>query len=383
MPRMLRTAALACLLLALVPAAAAAASRSATARALDAQMRSAGPSSGALVVDLDTGDQIYALRADTPRMPASVEKLYTSATTLRRLGASGRLSTTVLAETAPDAGRRRRRRPLPAGGGDPTFDVLDSNRLAQQVADAGIVEVTGRVIGDESAFDARRGVPSSAFRLTSEVGPLSALTFNRGRTGRRAPYWQNRPANFAAAAFTKQLRAPRRRRRRGARRGRTRGGRRPARRVALAARHRAAAADEPAVGQLHGRDAVKVLGDALRRRGQHRGRRRVSSATSSPSSSSRRRSSTARGSRARTARRPRDVVALLDGARAATPRSSARSPWPGAAGRSRRACAARVAQDRCRAKTGTLRDVSALAGYCTTTSGRQVAFAFLMNYVSP
>jgi D-alanyl-D-alanine carboxypeptidase/D-alanyl-D-alanine-endopeptidase (penicillin-binding protein 4) len=42
-----------------------------------------------------------------------------------------------------------------------------------------------------------------------------------------------------------------------------------------------------------------------------------------------------------------------------------------------------VAQDRCRAKTGTLRDVSALAGYCTTTRGGNVAFAFLMNYVSP
>ena len=42
-----------------------------------------------------------------------------------------------------------------------------------------------------------------------------------------------------------------------------------------------------------------------------------------------------------------------------------------------------AAQDRCHAKTGTLRDVSALAGYCTTVGGRQVAFAFLMNYVNP
>ena len=42
-----------------------------------------------------------------------------------------------------------------------------------------------------------------------------------------------------------------------------------------------------------------------------------------------------------------------------------------------------TAQDRCRAKTGTLHDVSALAGYCTTTAGSTVAFAFLMNYVSP
>ena len=41
-----------------------------------------------------------------------------------------------------------------------------------------------------------------------------------------------------------------------------------------------------------------------------------------------------------------------------------------------------AAQDRCRAKTGTLRDVSALAGYCTTTAGERVAFAFLMNYVN-
>jgi serine-type D-Ala-D-Ala carboxypeptidase/endopeptidase (penicillin-binding protein 4) len=41
-----------------------------------------------------------------------------------------------------------------------------------------------------------------------------------------------------------------------------------------------------------------------------------------------------------------------------------------------------AAQDRCHAKTGTLHDVSALAGYCTTTTGSHVAFAFLMNYTS-
>jgi D-alanyl-D-alanine carboxypeptidase/D-alanyl-D-alanine-endopeptidase (penicillin-binding protein 4) len=42
-----------------------------------------------------------------------------------------------------------------------------------------------------------------------------------------------------------------------------------------------------------------------------------------------------------------------------------------------------TAQDRCHAKTGTLRDVSALAGYCTTVGGERVAFAFLMNGVYP
>ena len=42
-----------------------------------------------------------------------------------------------------------------------------------------------------------------------------------------------------------------------------------------------------------------------------------------------------------------------------------------------------AAQDNCHAKTGTLRDVSALAGYCTTTGGERVAFAFMMNRVWP
>ena len=42
-----------------------------------------------------------------------------------------------------------------------------------------------------------------------------------------------------------------------------------------------------------------------------------------------------------------------------------------------------AAQDNCHAKTGTLHDVSALAGYCTTAGGRKIAFAFLMNQVWP
>ena len=42
-----------------------------------------------------------------------------------------------------------------------------------------------------------------------------------------------------------------------------------------------------------------------------------------------------------------------------------------------------AARDACHAKTGTLHDVSALAGYCQTRDGGQLAFAFLMNGVYP
>jgi serine-type D-Ala-D-Ala carboxypeptidase/endopeptidase (penicillin-binding protein 4) len=379
---MIRTAALASLFLALlVPATASAAGRAATARALDAQMRHAGSSSGALAVDLDSGRQIYSLRADTQRMPASVQKLYTSATSLRRLGATGRLSTTVLAEAEPGEGGVVEGNLYLRGGGDPNFGLLDSNRLAQQVADAGIVAVTGRVIGDESWFDTRRGVPSSGFRLTSEVGPLSALTFNRGRTGRRAPYWQNRPANFAATAFAKQLRHLGVDVAKNARRGRT-----PKDAVAIGAWRSRPVTDllrlmnQPS-DNFMAEMLVKVLGAQFRGAGSTSAGTHVMNdelqeldiAPKLVDGSGLSRSD-------RTS--PREVVRLLTehGGDAAFTGSLAVAGRSGTVATRMRGTAA---QDRCRAKTGTLRDVSALAGYCTTTGGRHVAFAFLMNYVSP
>jgi serine-type D-Ala-D-Ala carboxypeptidase/endopeptidase (penicillin-binding protein 4) len=381
-PGSARAAALACLLLALLlPAAASAAGRTGTARALDAQMRYAGGGSSAFVVDLDSGTEIYGLRVDTPRMPASVQKLYTSATTLRRLGASGRLSTSVLAQTAPDAAGIVVGDLYLKGGGDPTFDLLDSNHLAQQVADAGITEVTGRVIGDESAFDTRRGVPSSGFRLTSEVGPLSALTFNRGRTGRRAPFWQNRPANFAATAFTKQLRGLGVDVVRKARPGGTPGA------AALVTAWRSQPVTE-LLRQMNqpsdnfmAETLIKVLGAQYGGAGSTAAGARVISEELGELDIAPRIVDGSGLSRSdRTS--PRDVVTLLGelGGDAAFTGSL------GVAGRSGTVATrmrGTAAQDRCRAKTGTLRDVSALAGYCTTVAGRQVAFAFLMNYVSP
>jgi D-alanyl-D-alanine carboxypeptidase/D-alanyl-D-alanine-endopeptidase (penicillin-binding protein 4) len=42
-----------------------------------------------------------------------------------------------------------------------------------------------------------------------------------------------------------------------------------------------------------------------------------------------------------------------------------------------------AAAGRCPSKTGTLRGVSALAGYCITASGRTLAFAVLSNGIYP
>jgi serine-type D-Ala-D-Ala carboxypeptidase/endopeptidase (penicillin-binding protein 4) len=376
-----RIVALACLLAALAAPAASAKGRAATARALALQMRSAGPSSGALAVDLESGRTIYSRRADIPRMPASVQKLYTSFAALRRLGSGGRLQTSVLADAAPDDAGVVDGDLYLRGSGDPTFGTLAAARLARQVADAGVVAVTGRVRGDESAFDLRRGVPSSAFRLTSEVGPLSALTYNRGRSGRRSPFWQRRPARFAARAFTKQLLLA------GVdvqRRGST--GRAPADAAPVAEWRSLPVSDllrlmNPPSDNFMAETFVKVLGAQFGATGStlegtevvrdELGKLDLAPAVVDGSGLSR---------SDRTS--PRDVVALLDelDGDAAFTGSLAIAGRTGTLETRMRGSAA---QDRCRAKTGTLRDVSALAGYCSTSHGGHVAFAFLMNYVSP
>src|SRR5215217_1820922 len=97
-----RAALLAILLLAVLAPSAAAGGLAATKRALAREMALAGSQSGAYVVDLDTGAKLFARSPDVPRVPASVNKLYTTSTALRRFGPEHTFETEVLAATAPD-----------------------------------------------------------------------------------------------------------------------------------------------------------------------------------------------------------------------------------------------------------------------------------------
>ena len=45
------------------------------------------------------------------------------------------------------------------GGGDPTFDTAAARSFARALARTGVTRVTGRVVGDETAFDTLRGGP--------------------------------------------------------------------------------------------------------------------------------------------------------------------------------------------------------------------------------
>jgi serine-type D-Ala-D-Ala carboxypeptidase/endopeptidase (penicillin-binding protein 4) len=371
-------------LLALLAGPAQAAGLSATKRVLNREMRHAGASSGAYVVDMDTGRTLYSRRANTPRMPASVEKLYTSSTALLLYGAQGHLTTTVLASALPDATGLVPGNLVLRGGGDPTFDKRALGRLAAKLVRGGLTHVEGRVVGDESAFDAFRGVPSSGYSLTSDVGPLSALSYDHGVTGKRRPFWQRSPAWFTAHALTSALR------RRGVRiDGKPRAGRASTGMVPLLEWNSPAFGDivremnQPSDNYM-AETLAKDLGASF------------GAAGSTSDGAAVVRSTVARfgisptivdGSGLSRSDRtsPRQVVKLLTGMAGteAGPVLDASLPVVGRNGTMYRRMRGTAAQDRCHTKTGTLHDVSSLAGYCTTVSGERIAFAFLMNYVYP
>jgi D-alanyl-D-alanine carboxypeptidase/D-alanyl-D-alanine-endopeptidase (penicillin-binding protein 4) len=384
MARLLRLTTLALVACALLPAASPAAGPTATRKALASQMRFAGGGSGALAIDLDSGRQIFSSRPDTPRMPASVNKLFTTSTALTLYGVDGHLVTRALGDNAIDPAGVLVGNLYLRGGGDPSFGSRQAGELADQLVGAGLSEITGRVIGDESAFDPLRGPPSEGYRTSSEVGPLSALTFNRGRTGKRRPYFQANPALFAAREFDRALR------RRGVIRGAS-----PRRGRATVTSIDLAEYRSPSIAELarltnqpsdnfNAETLIKALGSEFGTGG-----------TTSAGAVVVRRTMAGFGLRPRVVdgsglsrsdrTTPRQVVTLLEhmNGEVAGPAFESSLSVAGRSGtlfdRMRRT----AARDRCHGKTGTLRDVSALAGYCQTTAGARVAFAILMNGVSP
>lgn len=376
---------LAAILIALLaPAAAAGAGPELTRRALAAEMRYAGGASGALAVDLDTGEEIYASRADVARVPASVAKLYTTASALLRFGEEATLETAAVAAVPIDELGILTTDLYLVGGGDPTFDSGEIARLADALSTAGLAVVQGRVHGDESLFDTRRGGPESAWVTSPWVGPLSALSYNRGRTGLRRPYWQAEPARTAARALAAALR----------RRGvevpqKVRVGRAPEEALELAAvaspamRSLVRLANVPSDNFI-AETLIKGLGAAYGGAGSTTAGARVVRSTMARLGV---RPQVADGSGLSTANRtsPRQVVELLaamaeNGLYETFRTSLAIAGRTGTLSTRMRRSPARA---RCRAKTGTLRTVSALAGYCHTTGGSRVAFAFLMNGVYP
>jgi D-alanyl-D-alanine carboxypeptidase/D-alanyl-D-alanine-endopeptidase (penicillin-binding protein 4) len=396
MPPVVKPAAVLALLAALVPAPAGAdAAQTALASRLSSQMRAAGGSSGAYVWNLSQGRRAFAWRAGVPRVLASNAKLFTTSAALARFGTEGTLGTEVLGRGSLSEDGTWRGDLFLRGGGDPTFGSSRFTRraysggatveaLARALAGAGIERVTGRVIGDESRFDSLRGGPDSGWATSIWVGPLSALSFNRGLATERGGGFQASPPLFAAARLRDALAARGVRVRRAARAG-----------IAPAGLDVMASTDSPPMARLvrltnkssdnfFAEMLLKDLALQARGRGTTPAGARLAAAFARRLGSGARLvdgSGLARGDRAS----PHRVVRLLAAMRLRGEWGALLGSLPvaGRDGTLADRMRSGPARDRCRAKTGTLSNVSALSGVCEGRSGDLYAFSILMNRVYP
>lgn len=384
-------AALACLVVA-VPPAGAAPLRDSLAR----YMRSAGPSSGAFVQNATTGKVVFRWRHARPRILASNTKLFTTAAALARFGTEGRLHTDVRGDGELDADGVYRGSLYLVGGGDPTFGSTSFagrsygssatvEALAAKLERTGIERVTGRVYGDESRFDSLRGGPESGFGTSPYVGPLSALAYNRGFAdeGGRS-YQANMPA-FAAARLDAALEA------RGIRVRRA-----PSARRRPAGSDLLALVESPTMARLaqltnkpsdnfFAEMLVKDLALQATGQGTTRGgakiaagfARRLGTAPAALADGS----GLSRGNRASPVRVAKFLMAMRDRDEFSEFFTSLSiAGRDGTLGPRMRSGPAR---NRCRGKTGTLSNVTAVSGYCRALSGQTYVFSILMNSVDP
>ncbi|HUF32558.1 MAG TPA: D-alanyl-D-alanine carboxypeptidase/D-alanyl-D-alanine-endopeptidase [Acidimicrobiales bacterium] len=188
--------------------------------ALDAVVQATPPGS-CLVVE--QGDRTLVDHLpNEPVVPASTLKLLTAVAVLEHLPADERLVTTAVVAADPVEGIVEGDLWL-VGGGDPVLGTADwaasfrrqpalvtlLEAVADRVRDAGITVVRGGVIGDESRYDQQRYVASWPVRyaLDGQIGPLSALSVNDGfsRVPPMLPFAD--PAVGAAGVLTELLRA--------------------------------------------------------------------------------------------------------------------------------------------------------------------------------
>jgi D-alanyl-D-alanine carboxypeptidase/D-alanyl-D-alanine-endopeptidase (penicillin-binding protein 4) len=362
---------------------------------LTRSLRLGGGASGVQVLDLDSRRVLFARRASIARVPASNEKLFTSAAALLRFGADGRLSTGVFGDGRIGADGTYVGNLYLKGGGDPTFGSTSFTRraygsgatvtqLAQAVATLGIVRVRGRVLGDESFFDQLRGTPAEGFALSTEVtGQLSALAYNRGLARESGGSFQRRPATFAAARLRAEL----------VRRGVSVTG-------SAGERTTPASAEELAVTQSPPLATILRLTNApsdnffaemlLKGLGARFGAGGTTASGAAVARTRLRRlgvrprmvdgSGLSRADRTT----PATIVRLLDRmhSNALAAPFEASLAVAGRTGTLAPRMRGTAAQGRCRGKTGTLSDVSALSGLCVTRGGHTLAFSILFNRVN-
>jgi D-alanyl-D-alanine carboxypeptidase/D-alanyl-D-alanine-endopeptidase (penicillin-binding protein 4) len=359
-------------------------------------MRAAGNYSGAYVQDLTTGQTLYFKNARTLRLPASVQKLYTTTTALLDFGPNATLTTSVLGVGQQSGGTFSGTLYL-RGGGDPTFgsagfDHANYNagaslqRLVFNLeATTGIHALNGSVVADESMFDSDRGTPATGEQPSIDVeGELSALSFNRGWANNDGTVFFKHPATESGQQFVSALKAAGIRVPRSVR---VTSGRTPANANRLTVVHSPRIAKLIALtntpsDNFFAETLLKDLGARYGTAGTTAAGAAVVRSKISQSLGIHLRVNDGSGLSRFDRTTPFDVVALLR-QMAQNPAFTGSLAVAGETGTLIHEMRGTDAQGRCRGKTGTLHDVSNVAGYCTARDGHTLAYALMMNGIVP
>jgi D-alanyl-D-alanine carboxypeptidase/D-alanyl-D-alanine-endopeptidase (penicillin-binding protein 4) len=363
---------------------------------LSTSMRAAGGSSGALVLDLNTGQTLFSDNPHIGRLPASVQKLYTTSTALLKFGPQGTLSTSVLGvgsmQGATFTGSLYLR-----GGGDPTFGSAGfdhanygtganvQNLVRQLRAATGLGAVAGTIVADESMLDSRRGTPATGYAPSGYVeGVLSALSFNRGWADAYGSAYVRHPAiesgqQFAAALRAAGVRVP----------AATpiRAGITPVDAQALTALPSPpmttllALTNTPS-DNFFAETLLKDLGARFGAAGSTIAGVGVVAATIATTFGLHPRFDDGSGLSGYDRTTPYDVVSLLRQQAGDRPFTSSLAV-AGETGTLAHEMRGTYAQGRCRGKTGTLTNASNVVGYCHARDGHTLAYALLMNNIDP
>jgi len=164
---------------------------------LDAWL-AASPATTCLVVDAE-GREAYGHNPATPVTGASTQKLLTATGLLLALGPEATFDTTAVAAQAPNGGVVAGDLFLVGGGdarlGTPDWPpdspgtrdrvIDDIDGLASAIAAAGVTRIGGSVVGDGSRYDDQHYEASLPTRLIEQdqVGPIGGLMVNDGFSG--------------------------------------------------------------------------------------------------------------------------------------------------------------------------------------------------------
>ena len=208
-----------CLVLALTLPAPAGAAASIATRITSAltEQGLAGSGTSVGVYDLTEKRCLCSLRWDVLRLPASNQKLVTSATALANWTATYRFGTQLfLQTTSPDVDGVLAGSVYLRGLGDPSLSTpafqtghlgIRTSNLRDFVTPLqalGVTRISGRVVADDGYFDRSRAVSSWRPGMTAFCGPLSALTVNEGFSP-SGDYVKD-PSLWAAGKLTQLLR---------------------------------------------------------------------------------------------------------------------------------------------------------------------------------